>query len=276
MYYRFITVLIILVLNSYSFIGLKTSEAQPLWFDRNYDAGLLLEILKPEFEGEDDLTFLTSAWFLSGRFRTNEKLCWSFEIPYTHYGFSSEWDDQKDDALGNPYIGVELGGLSSPVFGEIGFRVPLAPAIYDAATSAGQFADYVDRTEAFLPDILSVQALINHYKRKPSGFSTRVRGGVINWIAIGERDESEMFLVYSAHAGYESPKVSILAGISGRYFLTGDDLDVYEATIHRISVETGIQLGKTRPGIHFRLPVDDDLKNIIDYVIGFSVSVGLN
>jgi len=276
MYHRSITVFFIMVLFSYSFIGLNTSRAQPLWFDRNYDSGLLLEILKPEFEEEDDLTFLTSAWFLSGRFRSSEHLCWTFDIPYTHYGFNSDWADEKDDALGNPYLGVEIGGSTSPYFGEIGFRLPLAPETYDPAIVAGQFADHIDRAEAFVQDVLPIQALINHHSKNTSGLTTRIRGGVINWIAIGERDESELFLLYSAHTGYGSSKGSIIAGFSGRYLLSENDLDFDEATLHRFSVDTGIQFGRIRPGIHFRLPLDDDLRDVIDYVIGFSLSVGLN
>lgn len=268
--------LLAFVITSSSLIDSNGLFAQPIWLDRSQDKTISLEILKPDFEGDDRTTFATTAWFLSGRFTGRDRISWAYEIPFAHYGIDSEFGEESKDALGNPYLGMEVHSKPFPFVGEFGFRLPLAPESFDDAAMLGYYTDFVDRAEAFVPDALPISGIVNYLKKEPSGFFSRVRGGMAAWIAIGDRDESEWFLLYSAQVGYESPQGDLVAGISGRWLLSGEDLDFGEATVHQLGLAAGVAWGTIQPGISLRVPLDEDLRDILDFVFGLTLGIRMD
>ena len=194
--------------------------AQSIWLDRSHDKTVSLEILKPNFEGEDNTTFTTSALFLSGRFPAKNKITAVLEIPFAHLGFDSEFgDNASENTFGNPYFGIEIHGANSPVFGEIGIRPPISPDDDEdngGAAFVGLLTEFVDRAEAFVSNAVPISGAINYFHKNARGFVLRLRGRPSLWINTGDGGESETFLLYSAKAGYESPKISLAAGFTGR------------------------------------------------------------
>lgn len=182
--------------------------AQSIWLDKGHDKTISLEILKPDFDGDDNTTFATSASFLSGRFRATNNIFLVGEIPFAHLGVDSDFGrDDSENTLGNPYFGIELHGNNSPLYGEIGVRLPLAPDTDEnEAAIVGLFTELVDRAEAFISDAIPISGAINYRHKNPTGFVLRLRGGSALWIETGEGDETELFLLYSVQAGYESSK----------------------------------------------------------------------
>jgi hypothetical protein len=259
-------------------VGNQMVLAQSIWLERSHDKTIDLEILKPDFEGESDISFATSSWFLTGRFPVSESISIIAEIPYSYYKSDSEYgENQGENAFGNPYIGMELKGETSPTFGEFGIRIPLVPE--DDASSAllsGILTEFVDRAEAFSTDILPVYAMFNYMKVQPSGFTFRLRGGPVAWFATGDRNETEWILLYGAQAGYQSQKFNLLAGVSGRWFISAEDADFAESSFHQLGLSANVVLGVFKPGIIFKLPLDDDMKQILDLVFGLTLGFNLN
>jgi hypothetical protein len=262
-----------------------SSPAQSIWLDRRHDKTITLEILKPNFDGEDNTTLATSALFLSFRSPLSKKLHFVAELPFAHSGFEainrgesgSTSVDESESTLGNPYFGLEIAGQSSPVFAEIGIRVPFAAEDKLGAVVTGFFTDF-DRFEAFLPDLVPITGMLNYYHKEASGLAIRLRGGsslLINHNKEKNEDATEWFLGYSAQAGYESERVSVLGGVTGRANISEGDLDFGERSIHQLGFNASVGLGNVRPGVHFRLPLDDDLKNSLDFVLGFNLGIQL-
>lgn len=78
------------------------------------------------------------------------------ELPFAHRGIDSDFGFSVDETIiGNPYVGFEVWGQGSPVFAEIGVRVPVTPDDKFLASSVGSFSDF-DRFEAFALDILTL------------------------------------------------------------------------------------------------------------------------
>jgi hypothetical protein len=189
-----------------AFVENQSVSAQPLWLERSHDKTIDLEILKPDFEGENNTTFATTSWFLTGRIPVSAHISIIGEIPFSYYKTDSEHgENQGENAFGNPYLGIEFSGDNSPVFGEIGLRLPLAPE-EDASSAliSGMITEFVDRAEAFATDILPIYAVFNYMKVEQNGFMFRFRGGPVAWIATGDRNDTEWFLLYSAQGGYQS------------------------------------------------------------------------
>lgn len=258
--------------------------AQSIWVDRSHNKTIGLEILKPNLAGDfyDNTTFPTSAMFFSLRLPISNRLNVVGEFPMAHAGVDHgsvffEFDE-SETGIGNPYVGLEILNKNSAFLTEIGVRAPLTPES-NLGTTVGLFADFIDRSEAFWPDVLSVIAAQNYHHRAPSGFTMRLRGGPSFWIDTGDEDtdeEVELFLLYSAQAGYELHNVSLMGGFSGRMIVTESDLNIGERTLHQFGASASVDLGRVRPSVQFRLPLDEDFGDFLDSIFGVSLAIELD
>lgn len=260
---------------------LKTS-GQPIWLDRSADKAISLEILKPNFADEEETTFSTSAWFLSGRFAAGNTVSVVGQIPFAIYGRDDNGSSESYNAFGNIYAGIEIHYPDSPAFAEIGVYLPTASGEGDDvnALQSGLYTEWVDRLEAFAWDIIPVNLMINFYQRHPGGLLLRFRLGPSLWIKNGDDfilDETEVFMLYTAQVGYAAPKFELLTGFGGRWWATaGESAENFgEASWHQLGFSGNIALGNFRPGITFRAPIDDDYSELMDFVFGLTLGFNL-
>ena len=248
-------------------------SAQSIWLDQRYQKSISLEILKPNLDGDDNTTVTTSAVFASLRVPVGNGLVVVGEVPFAHWGLESDFGGGSENTIGNPYLGLELQVPASPTFLELGIRAPLASEDNSSARFVGVFTD-IDRFEAFLTDIVPITAVLNYRYRSVSGLVTRFRGGLAAWINT-EGDDSEVVAAYSGQVGYGSEQLNVIGGFTGRAVLTEEGLDFGERTLHHLGAAASIGLGTVRPGVHVRLPLDDDTTDFLDFVIGLNVSIKL-
>ncbi len=254
---------------------------QPIWLNQSHQKAVALEILKPDFANINN-TFLTSVLFLSMRAPCKGQASFVAELPFSHLGVEyrsiliNGSVRETENAFGNPYVGVEIGGENSSVFGEIGLRLPLAPEGNDAADVAS-IVESVERLEAFYSDILPISGMLNYRYESPSHFFAHVRGGPSFWIVTARddpevsADDAELFALYHARLGYESRAFGASVGVSGR-LLTTSDRDFDTRSLHQIGFTASAGLGEARLGLQGKLPLDEDVKNIYDFVIGLSLT----
>lgn len=260
-------------------------SAQSLWLDRSHDKTIALEAIKPDFENANGTGSFTSsssglALFLSLRWPLSERVAFVGELPFAHgsYEFkSSHFNVNKSgSAIGNPYLGLELKGANSPVFAEFGIRLPITPED-NVGTGLNIYSD-VDRLEAFFPKTLPFSGMVNFHHVGPSGLAVRLRGGASFWVFTDEdafNDDTELFASYSVQAGYETRQASVMAGFTGRANLTAEDADFSERSVHQFGAAASLGMGKLRPGVQFRLPLDEDLKEMLDAAFGVQLGIEL-
>jgi hypothetical protein len=118
-----------------------------------------------------------------------------------------------------------------------------------------------------------ISTYANVILESPSGFALRLRGGPCFWIKSGEREDSETFLLYSAQAFYKFSKVRIGGGLSGRYWVSSEGGDFAENSFHQLGFSLDFVLGKLRPGVYLRIPLDENLSDIVDAVVGLSLGI---
>ena len=248
-------------------------SAQSIWVSQHTGKAVALEMLKPSFDGDDETSLTTVVVFGSLRMPVGSTLVVVGELPFAHYG---EQDlDDSDNTIGNPYVGVEIRSPGSPVFGEIGIRAPLASEDNTAAF-VGWLAD-IHRWEAFVPNFLPISGAINYRFRGATGFVTRLRAGPNLWIATEEwgDDDLELLATYSAQVGYEASQFSMLGGLTGKAILSEEDINFGERTFHEVGAVVTLALGRVHPGVHVRLPLDEDMVDTLDYVFGVNLSIEL-
>lgn len=253
-------------------------EAQSIWQDYTAWEGITIEFLKPNYAQDEDFSFLTSVTFLSARFPMARNIIFSGELPFSYVN----WDIPQGPDLGakqtfgNPYLGLEFHPRRTQMFFELGVRVPLAAGIDEEngeATITGGLTDFVDRAEAFATDAVPVTGFVNYILSSRTGFYLRLRGGPSFWIASGDREESETFILYSAQAFYETGILRFGGGFSGRYAASMEGGDFAERSMHQLTFGLDFILGMFRPGVYIRIPLDDEYKDFITTVFGISLGI---
>lgn len=246
-----------------------SAAAQSIWLEPHDDRALQLEILKPELDG-GDLTFASSVFFVSLRLSAGDVTTLVAELPIAYA--EEEGFGESDATVGSPYLGAEFELSESQAFVELGVRLPLTKA--GLAATVGAFSDIVDRFEAFLDDIVSIHAGLNFRQAYDSGLSVRLRGAPALLVPT-EGGDAELFVLYSAQAWYTVDKTSLGGGVSGRILTTESDVDLGERTLHQLALAASVELGRYRPGVQLRLPLDEDLRGFVDLVVGLSLAFRL-
>ena len=244
-------------------------SAQSIWTAQYPgEHSVTLEIMKPNFSGRSNFSFATSVLFLSTSIPLSDQTNIVLDLPFSHAGSSRS----SDNTVGNPYVGIELGAQNARVYPEFGVRLPVLTSFGDRGSSVGvgRFSDF-DRFEAFTPDIFSISGMLNYQQRVDSGLTLRLRGGPI--LSIDPSGgSSEWILAYSAQAWYQGQQIRIGAGISGRAFLTNGDDSIGERMVDQLGFTATLISGEYQPGIHIRVPIDDNLGRLLDVVIGIQIS----
>ena len=259
--------------------GVDQAPAQSIFLEPNNMGSVHLEALRPGFGGVN-LSNLSFALFLSGRFQVGEALQIRGEIPYMtykvdptdHYWGQSSGSEGKN-AIGNPYVGLDVGSSQKGTQGEFGFRLPVVKDT-SGAEREGSATDPVERMEAFIPEILPLYLGVNYRHRSSNGFALRLRLVPVFWFYVGSgSQDTDLFFLYSAQAWYETEKVGVGGGFSGRAIATGDEDGFGERSLHQFGFFANYAFGSFLPGFQIRIPLDQDLR---DYLVpAYSISVGV-
>lgn len=247
-------------------------QAQSIWLDRSQDKSIGLEVMRPNFSAEEGDEVSGLLLFLSLRAPMTPQFRFVGELPFVRSSYESNFfftRSGSQSTVGNPYLGFEIGQRGTPFLGEFGIRLPAASEDKFGAVLMGIVSDY-DRLEAFIPNTVSITGMLNYCHREASGFALRLRGGP-SLLLNTDEDDTELFIGYSAQAGYEAPRFSLLGGFTGRAIMTEEDADFDERSIHQLGFNASAQFGKLRPGLHLRLPLDDDLQESLDAVLGLNL-----
>ncbi len=247
--------------------------AQSPWIEPHGRNELNLEIVKPPFKEADFSTF-TRTLFLSTRLKTGRNSNLVIEVPFAYVG--EEDGDESEKAFGNIYIGAEMGSPTSGFQFEFGARAPTAPKD-NSALIVGAYTDYVDRFESFFPEIMSFVVGGRYRYRTPSGFALHTRLAPVVWVDMGDglQDGAEMWVLFSVQAMMVTERASFGGGFSTRTLLSEDELDPGEQMTEQLGVFCNLYLGRWRPSLQIKIPMDDRIKEVLETQFCFSIGLAL-
>jgi len=256
------------------FTAASSASAQSVWTDQSSEGGVSLEFVKPQFAGENKPDFLTSVAYLSSRFAIGPKVLAEVELPVSRFSYSSDNWDASETAIGNPYLGVRIPG--NGVDTRIGIRLPVASSDDGSALGIGFVGDY-DRFEAYLPDVLTVSSSVMGLLKPSDQFTLKLGGGPVVSVLTKDTggDQAEVFAQYALLAEVKTSPVIVQGGFTGRAIVTESDLSFAERSVHQFGLGVTRSSGTFRPGAHLRVPIDDDLGDAIDFVVGVHFTVVL-
>lgn len=245
--------------------------AQNYWMQDDRGSNIKLEIFKPVFDDLEGLTFLTSVWSFSGYIEVTDRLSVRLELPVS----MADGENRDGETLvGNPYLGIErkcenADGSSCWIY-RFGGRIPIAPDDKRLSASIG-VASLYNRLEGFYTDMAALAGGIGYKHTYSSGTRIGINVGLVNLIMTDD-DDPELFFDYNAEWWQPAGKFNVAAGISGRMILTEDNIDFGRRTEHQLGLAANVDLGKFRPGAHVRVPMEEWLTNIVDFIYGVNVA----
>lgn len=246
-------------------LSTNTLTAQEMWLGQTGARTLGLELLRPDLRyGATGLAaFATLRWPFGAYERVVAEVGVAhIEQPAVALGSPGYYvPAASGTSLGNPYLGVELGGPDAQWVGEVGVRFPVA-SNSSAALVAGLNSD-LERRDAFVGDAFSVSGYENLRLRFANGFSLRARVGP--GLVLGGRSifgDRGLWLGYAAQVGYDRGRLNLRAGISGR---------VKEAEMSQLVLSAAFPLGGVRPGLSLRVPLDQGFNAVGSVVLGLTL-----
>lgn len=262
--------------------GTGVASGQSIWLDGQPSRSISVEILKPNFDdafGGSNTTFWTSVLIFAGRYPVGETAVVTADLPVSHFGVDSRISDGRETVVGNPYFGVEFGRRTGTrVVGQFGIRPAWGEdsfsGLWGAATRAGLFVEFTERFDAFASSITTLSGAVNYYHESGEGFGLRFRGRPA--ILFVEDDQNEFWITYSVQGWYETRRVRAGAGLSGLFVaITEGSPDFGERIAHQVGLAAIGLSEQAQPGVELRIPVDQNLREVLDLTFGLSVTVPL-
>lgn len=252
------------------------APAQPAQLFNEHKTIIGFDFLIPQFNNGESENLSGSAMLLSFRTKLNDGVKFVGELPLAHGSYSSDYGyKESEDVIGNPYFGIESGKITDPVLFEIGISPPVTSDNNPLASMVGIFSD-ITRIDDFAPKYLIGKAMIDFRKKNESGLAVLIKAGPTLWLNTGGdeysfRDNDAEFLNYSGQLWYEGTKVNMGAGLSGITVLSEETLINERRTDLQFEVGASANFKNVRPGLSLRIPLSQDLKDVVDYVIGFNI-----
>jgi hypothetical protein len=240
---------------------------------RGENSTIEVEYLHPFLK---DNSYLSSADIvtLSSRIRAGSAAALVFELPWVSGALSVDeslasffGQSTRESQIGNPYLGLEMGSMSSIFFGEVGVRIPLMSEHAAASAIAGINGDF-DRFEAYSPQIFQIGGALNLKPALGAGFHCRLRLGPSFDFSTRSGGGSETLINYGVLLSYESEKVDAGAGVVGRASTTSSS----NQSVEQLEGSLRFHIDHVHPAVQLRAPLDVDLQTVFDLELGLNLA----
>ena len=244
-----------------------------------------LRFMHVRLDGDADLSTFSGTYDFYVDIPTSEKVGFRLSLPYSRVSFKYSqvyWDyvpqEVSESGVGNVYVGVhltnQLSEQTKSVF-SIGLHLPTASDNYDAA-SIGLLANF-HQARRVLPNAWVVYGNMAWRTESSDGGIFGFEIGPEAWIPEGNtNDESELLLHYGLSGGGGTQHFAFLAELMGWIVITEDYEDFGDRFEHQLAFGVGLRDYTVRPSLWYQIPLDDDLRNSIDGVIGLQVEVSIH
>ncbi|MGH1362729.1 MAG: hypothetical protein ACRBF0_04175 [Calditrichia bacterium] len=197
--------------------------------------------------------------------------------PYVGRDFGYSDSSGGATTIGNIFLGINTRKQQNATYVETGLRIPFATLFEDGkgqATALGIFSDFVERVEAFAPEYLSAIVMVHKHKSQEGKFSYHGEGGLSILLPIRDVEiNPELYLRYGFQVVQDKKDFSVEAGLKGRILMSRNPDFFQDQTVHQFSARANFKRGKFIPGLYFSRPFDNNLKNVINWTFGASLTV---
>lgn len=264
------------------FITPSLTDAQSIWYGREKENSIFFEINKP-FTRSDSLgTFeipgldaWSASYFLSGRYtlENNKNISFVADIPFSHGAVDDTNNlDNSQWMFGNPYIGAEFDIARTPIYFQLGFRLPFATENKGLAERTGVFSDF-DRSEAFISHLFPIYGGVNYETINENKILFNARAGINLWFnddSLNRQSNPSVRIDYQLQGGYMDKNLNVILTAVGRKFLSSNSVIKTKGYVLQYGLSIVVPYKKIRPALSFRIPGNDLSEAVLNYVIGLN------
>ena len=232
-----------------------------------------LRYLRPDYKGEDGLSLLSGVYDFSLSIPLSSKLNIVGSIPFAALG--GDRADDWEGSIGNIYVGLQQRLNSSPVnyfYASLGAFLPTMPDDKAGPAIFNLFSEYY-HLQKFFPNELTIYGNLAYHHIKEKDF---ILGGEIGpniMIPTKDGGDVEIFIHYALSAGYRLDYVDCKVELLGLGIITEDVDEDEDRFIHDLAFGVYWNRGKVRPGVFYKIYLNESLRESISGVIGLKLEV---
>ncbi len=256
-------------------------SAQSIWYGREKANTINLEINKPFTPSRNvghvipGLDFWSGSYILSGKYSLpkNKNITFVADIPVSHGYLDDTLNyNQSEWAFGNPYIGAEFDISQSPIYFQLGLRLPFAPYDQGLAAYAGAVSD-LSRNEAFISHIFPLYGAVNFETIGDNKILFTAKAGLKLWFnndTLNFQSDPSVRFVYQVQTGYIDKNLNVILSVVGNKYLSTNERVTDKPNVIQYGLSIVVPYKKIRPALSFRLPGNDLADNLFNYVVGLN------
>jgi len=229
-----------------------------------------LRFMRPNFDGDDDLSLLSGTYDLYFNIPVSPKLNLVGSLPYTI--FSAKGED-SEGGIGSIYVGIQTKPMTENSSLSMGVFLPTAtdefsPMLLGLYSNNYEFHKYIS-------DMLTVYGNFSYSRTHSRGAIFGLEIGPNLFIPTKGDGDVELFAHYGIFGGFKLTRVTFSAELEGLAIIS-EDIDDFEDRFNH-SVAFGAQwIGSNiKPGVYYQIYLKEDFRDYVDGVLGIKVDVDL-
>ncbi len=230
------------------------------------------QYLRPDFKGDDSLSFFSGAYDLTVSIPVGSQLNIVGALPFATLGV----EDETESGIGNIYLGLRHRLKSTAEKGlslSLGVFLPTMPEDKWSVFLMGVYSNYYE-FQKYMPNVLTVYGNVAYHHIKSEGLMLGMEIGPK--LAIPTKDsegDTELFLHYGLSAGFRTGGVAFKAELAGIGIITEEADNFGDRFVHMLAFGVQWVRGSIRPGIFYKIYLKEELRDIVSGVIGIKLDV---
>jgi hypothetical protein len=233
--------------------------------------------MRPHLDLETELSTFSGVYDFSANIPLSEKLNIIGSIPYVAYTFENS---ETENGLGNLFIGLQMHNGSKEKTSSVGtFGISLPTAAEDIYL----FGSITDRYTGFKywSELLTIYGNYAYHNLSSNVLKVGFEIGPNLMIPIkktGKFKNSNVELVihYGLIAGFQGKSIAIFNELVGLAVITEDYDEFTDRFVHSINFGAVYISKIVSPGVFYKLYLKEDLRELVDGVLGITVDVTIN
>lgn len=239
---------------------------------------------KPYYDGDVDVSTFTGVYQFSLNVPISSKFNLIGNIPYVSikYEVDNFWGDYSysKNGIGNIFVGLQTTtGINNPAKSIFSFGLYL-PTADEVAAVNGIFTDYYNLSN-YVIDYVGLYFNYAYHKQieKRLNFALEVGPDIII-PTEGDGADTELLMHYGINGGIHVNQLAFNLELLGSVMLSEDTDDFGDRFVHLINLGANYNVATNNlniiPKIFYRYYLKEDIRNMIDGVLGLGVTVSLD
>jgi len=230
-----------------------------------------LRFMRPKFEEDIDLSLLSGTYDLYFNIPLSPKLNLIGSLPYTVF---SAKDEDSESGIGSIFVGIQTKPMTENSSLSMGIFLPTAKdELYTMIL--GTISNYYE-FQKYFPDMLTIYGNYGYYRNQSNGAIFGAEIGPNLFIPTKDEGDVELFAHYGISAGFKITNLTLSAELEGMAIISEDIDDFEDRFVHSIAFGGQWTGTNIKPGIFYMIYLKEDMRDVVDGVLGIKVDVDLN